>query len=171
MKISRTLTAVVSVATAIGFVTPLATPTIAATASANLGLTATVSNNCTIGTVSLGFGTYDPVAANASTDLDGSGTVVVACTKGATATIGLGLGSSATGSTRRVTDGSSFLTYELYSDASHSTVWGNSGSALVTAAAATSRTPRNFTVYGRIPSNQDVSAGTYSDTVVATVNF
>jgi spore coat protein U-like protein len=34
-----------------------------------------------------------------------------------------------------------------------------------------SKTARNFTVYGRVPSNQDVAAGSYSDTVVATVNF
>jgi spore coat protein U-like protein len=30
---------------------------------------------------------------------------------------------------------------------------------------------RNFPVYGRVAANQDVVAGVYSDTVVATVNF
>ena len=144
----------------------------AATATANLGVSATVTNNCTISTSALAFGSYDPVVANASTNLDGTGTVTVACTKGTTATVGLGLGANATGSTRRMSDGAgSFLTYELYQDAGHVTVWGNAGAGLLSPAAAPSKTARNFTVYGQVASNQDVAAGSYSDTVVATVNF
>jgi spore coat protein U-like protein len=147
-------------------------PASAATATANLGVTATVTNNCTISTAALAFGSYDPVVANASTDLNGSGTVSVACTKGTSATVGLGLGSNASGSTRRMTDGGgNYLTYELYQDAGHVTIWGNSGAGLLSPAAAPSKATRNFTVYGQVASNQDVTAGSYSDTVVATVNF
>jgi spore coat protein U-like protein len=147
-------------------------PASAATATANLSVTATVTNNCTISTAALAFGSYDPVVANASTNLDGSGTVSVACTKGTSATVGLGLGSNASGSTRRMADGSgNFLTYELYQDSGHSTIWGNSGGGLLSPAAAPSKATRNFTVYGQVVSNQDVTAGSYSDTVVATVNF
>jgi len=150
----------------------LSTPVAAASATANLGVSATVTNNCTISTAALAFGSYDPVVANAATNLDGTGTVSVACTKGTTATVGLGLGANASGSTRRMTDGGgNFLTYELYQDASHSTVWGNAGAGLLSPAAAPSKTARNFTVYGQVVSNQDVTAGSYSDTVVATVNF
>jgi spore coat protein U-like protein len=131
-----------------------------------------VTNNCTISTAALAFGSYDPVVAHASANLDGSGTVIVACTKGAVATVGLGLGSNASGSTRRMTNGASeFLTYELYQDAGRTTVWGNAGAGLYSPGAAPSKTARNFTVYGRVAANQDVVAGNYSDTVVATVNF
>lgn len=141
-------------------------------ASANLGVSASVANNCTISTSPLAFGSYDPVVANASTNLDATGTVTVACTKGATATIGLGLGSNAAGNTRRMTDGSSnFLSYEVYQDSSRATVWGNSGADLLSPSAAPSKNTRDFTVYGRVPSNQDVPAGSYTDTVTATVNF
>jgi spore coat protein U-like protein len=144
----------------------------AATATANLGVSATVTNNCTISTAALAFGSYDPVVAHASTNLDGTGTVTVACTKGATSTIGLGLGSNASGSTRRMSDGgTNFLTYELYQDSGRTTVWGNAGAGLYNPGAAPSKTARNFTVYGRVVSNQDVPAGSYNDTVVATVNF
>jgi spore coat protein U-like protein len=144
----------------------------AATATANLGVSATVTNNCTISTVALAFGSYDPVVANASTNLDGTGTVTVACTKGSTATIGLGAGANASGATRRMGDGATnFLTYELYQDSSRSTVWANSGTGLLSPAAAPSKAARSFTVYGRVASDQDVPAGNYSDTVVATVNF
>jgi spore coat protein U-like protein len=144
----------------------------AATATANLGVSATVTNNCTISTAALAFGSYDPVVAHASTNLDGTGTVIVACTKGATATIGLGLGSNASGTVRRMKDGgTNYIAYELYQDSGRSTVWGTAGGALLSPGAAPSKTARNFTVYGRVASNQDVPAGSYNDTVVATVNF
>jgi spore coat protein U-like protein len=144
----------------------------ATSASTSLSVTASVNNNCTISTAALAFGTYDPVVTNASAVLDGTGTVTIACTKGATATIGLGLGNNPSGSTRRMTDGSgNYLTYEAYQDSSHSTVWGTSGAGLLTPAAAPSKAARNFTVYGRIAGNQDVPAGSYTDTVTATVNF
>jgi spore coat protein U-like protein len=144
----------------------------AASATANLAVSAAVANNCTISTSALAFGSYDPVVAHAGTNLDGTGAVTVACTKGATATIGLGLGSNASGSTRRMSDGSgNFLNYELYSDSGRTTIWEDSGAGLVTPPVAPSKAPRSFTVYGRVPSNQDVAAGNYADTVVATVNF
>jgi spore coat protein U-like protein len=150
----------------------LATPAVAATATANLSVSATVTNNCTISTTAVGFGSYDPVVAHASTDLDGTGTVIVTCTKGAVATVGLGLGGNATGSTRRLKDaGTNHLTYELYQDAGHATVWGTAGAGLLSPGAAPSKAARTFTVYGRVASNQDIPAGAYTDTVVATVNF
>jgi spore coat protein U-like protein len=150
----------------------LSSPASAATATANLAVSATVTSNCTISTAALAFGSYDPVVANASTDLDGTGTVTIACTKGSTATVGLGLGANVSGTTRRLSDGSTnYLTYELYQDSGRTTVWGNSGAALLSPAAAPSKAARNFSVYGRVVSNQDVAAGSYTDTVVATVNF
>ena len=169
-KAWRGSTATAAIAAAL--LAALATPAVAATATANLGVTATVSNNCTISTTAVGFGSYDPVVAHASTNLDGTGTVIVACTKGAVATVGLGLGSNVTGSTRRLKDpGTNYLTYELYRDAGRTSVWGDAGAALLSPGAAPSKTARTFTVYGRIPQNQDIPAGAYTDTVVATVNF
>lgn len=152
--------------------TAAAQPVTAATATANLSVSATVINNCVISTAALSFGNYDPVDANAAANLDASGTVTIACTKGATASIGLGLGGNASGATRRMTDGSgNFLTYELYQEAGYVTVWGDAGAGLLSPVAAPSKAARNFSVYGRVASNQDVEAGTYTDTVVATVNF
>jgi spore coat protein U-like protein len=164
----RTLTAI-TLTTAM--VAALASSANAATATANLTVSATVTKNCTVSTTALAFGSYDPIVANASADLDGTGGVAVACTRGATASIALGAGSNASGSTRRLGDGGgNFLSYELYSDSGHSTVW-NTGAGTLSLTAAPSRAPRDFTVYGRIAGNQDVPAGSYGDTVVATVNF
>ena len=98
--------------------------------------------------------------------------MTIACTKGATTTMGLSLGSNASGTTRRMTDGASnYLTYEIYQDSGRATVWGNSGAGLYTPAAAPSKTARSFTAYGRVTAGQDVPAASYTDTVTATVNF
>ena len=160
-----------AVATAVGVVA-VTRPMAAAYGTANLSVTATVTNNCTISTTPVAFGSYDPVVANATANLDATGSVVVACTKGATATVGLAVGANGTGSTRRMKDaGANYLSYELYQESARSTVWGNSGSALLSPGAAPSKAARTFPVYGRIAGNQDIPAGSYSDTVVATVNF
>ena len=144
----------------------------AATATANLSVSATVTNNCTISTAALAFGSYDPVVAHASTNLDGSGTVTVACTKGAVATVGLGLGSNAVRQhpahdQRR--DGVSDLRAVSGLGPHHGVEQLRCGPLLT--GRGPSKVARNFTVYGRVASNQDVAAGSYNDTVVATVNF
>jgi spore coat protein U-like protein len=160
-----------AVAALIG-ITGAAAPVFAATASNPLTVSATVINNCLINTSALAFGSYDPVVGNTSADLDGAGVVSVACTKGVAPTIALGLGSNASGSTRRMSDGSgNYLTYELYKESGHVTVWGASGGALLSTSAAPSKASRDFTVYGRVTAGQDATAGSYTDTVVATVNF
>lgn len=144
----------------------------AGSATTSLAVSATVINNCTISTSAVAFGSYDPVVANASANLDSTGSVTIACTKGATATIGLNAGSNASGVTRRLGDGASnYLTYELFKDSSRTSMWGNSGADLNTPPVAPNKSPRTFTAYARVTSNQDVPAGSYTDTVTATVNF
>ncbi len=147
---------------------------LAGSATSSFSVTASVSNNCTISTTTVAFGAYDPIVANATSPLDSTGSVTITCTKGAATTIGLNTGSNsanASGSTRAMASGSNFLSYELYQDTGRSVVWGNSGAGLFTPAAAPSKSPRAFTVYGRVAGGQDAAGGSYSDTVVATVNF
>ena len=143
----------------------------AASATANLSVTANVTANCTISTSPVAFGSYDPIVAHAASPLDSTGTVTIRCTKGTPTTLGLGLGVSPSGATRRMTDGTDFMSYELYKDNGRTQVWGNSGTDLLVPANAPSSAPRNFTVYGRVAAAQDVEAGNYNDTVVATVNW
>jgi spore coat protein U-like protein len=147
------------------------TPASAATSTANLAVSAAVANNCTISTTALAFGAYDPIVTNASAALNGTGGVVIACTKNAATTIGLGLGANPTGSTRRMILGADYLTYELYQEVGRTTIWGTTGAGLLTPAAAPSKAPRTFTVYGVVAGGQDVPAGTFTDSVVATVTF
>ena len=146
------------------------------TAQANLAVNASVTANCTITTTAVAFGAYDPVSANASTALNGTGALNVTCTSGASATLTLGQGANAdTGSTdtvpaRRMNDGgTNFLSYTLYSEPTRTTVWGNT--APTGLAITGSGTQVAETVYGTVAAGQNVPAGTYSDTVVATVTF
>jgi spore coat protein U-like protein len=151
--------AVISVATV---------PLTASTSTATLTVTATVAAECTVGAATLAFGAYSTLG---SSNLDQSTSFNVACTSGTSATIGLNLGSNASGSTRRLANGGGgFLTYELYSDSGRSTVWGNSGGALVNYSAS-SNAAEAFTVYGRIPGAQNAAIGSYSDSVTITVTF
>lgn len=100
----------------IGVLVAISPPVFAGSASSSLSVSASVINNCTISANSLAFGSYDPIVANASTPLNGTGTVTITCTKGATTTIGLDLGSNYSGSTRRMVSGGTYLTYEIYQD-------------------------------------------------------
>jgi spore coat protein U-like protein len=144
----------------------------AGSANANLAVSASINSNCTITTLAVGFPAYDPIVTHASANDDSSsGSVTITCTKGASTTIGLGQGLNYSGS-NRMTDGSSnFLTYGLFQDASRATAWGNAAPNLPPAHIAADKNPLVVPVYGRIPPAQDLPAGTYSDTVVATVNF
>lgn len=165
-----------AVVTALGLAGAWSMAAQGATATANLTPSATVSNNCTITGGSLSFGAYDPVSANSSTALDGSGTLSVTCTKSASTTVTLGQGSNAettstdTAPLRRLKDaGTNYLTYKLYSDSGRTTQWTN-----VTAgglAHTGTGTATSLTVYGSVAGGQNVPAASYSDTVVATITF
>lgn len=159
-----------------------AAPAFAGSATANVAVSANVANVCTISTGAVAFGAYDPIVTNASAALETSGAVTITCTKGASTTVGLGLGGNASGSVRRMKDsGSNMMTYELFQppDSTPGTactfsspaVWGNSGAGLFTPAAAPSKNSRTYNICGQVAAGQDLPFGSYTDTVVATVNF
>lgn len=146
----------------------------AGSSTGNLTVSASVAQKCTIGAGTLAFGAYDPVGTNASTDLDQSGTMTVTCTKGATG-ITVGFGASAndpagcSAPARCLGSSGNYLNYQLYSDSSRTTVWTTAIAETVSGGVSS---PTTLTVYGRIPKAQDASVGaSYSDTVVATVNY
>jgi spore coat protein U-like protein len=69
--------------------------------------------------------------------------------------------------------GAEALAYNLFTDAARTSVWGDgtSGTSVYSRANPPNNSNVNLTVYGQIPPGQDVSAGTFSDTVSATINF
>ena len=149
----------------------------AATATGNLGVSATVGSSCAVTTSAVAFGVYNPAAG---TSTDASGGVSVTCSTGTTYTVSLDAGGSPSTagnvSTRRLTAGASkFLAYQLYLDSGYATVWGDgsNGSSVNPASSSFTAdgTAQARTVYGRITPGHYVPAGTYTDTVVATVTY
>lgn len=148
----------------------------AGTATSSLAVTASVSPNCTITTSAVAFGAYDPIVTNATTALDGTGTVSVTCTNESAVAITLDQGANAAnGSTdavplRQMKDtGADVLAYFLYSDTNRTVVWGNTAPTGVNDTG--NGVLQTLTVYGAVTAGQNVPATSYSDTVIATVTF
>jgi spore coat protein U-like protein len=88
-------------------------------------------------------------------------------------TISLSTGQSGTYSARALRKGAESLLYNLFLNPGLTSVWGNGSGG--TQIYSRSRPPFNsdvdLTVYGSVPAGQDVSSGSYSDTISATINF
>jgi spore coat protein U-like protein len=69
--------------------------------------------------------------------------------------------------------GSEVLSYNLYLDSTRTTIWGDGTGGSQTYTRSNPPTNQNIkvSVFGRIPAGQDVSAGSYSATVTATIFF
>ena len=154
----------------------LATSAFAASVSTSNtnNITASVAPKCTIGAFAIAFGAYDPFSA---TPLDQTGTVSINCTKGTSGVISFNLGSNSSGTTRRMQDfpaTGNYLTYEIYSDSTRTTVW-NTTNTVTLGPSASKNTALTATAYGRVTAGQDPQAGgggvNYQDTIVATVTF
>lgn len=147
----------------------------AGTATSNMAVSATVTANCTITAGALAFGAYDPIVANATTPLPGNATLTVTCTNGSPTTITLDQGlNPAGGSTnaaplRQMISGGNFLSYGLFQDNALTVTWGNTAGTGV--AYTGTGVAGSVTVFGVVPAGQNVPAGTYNDTVVATITF
>ncbi len=159
----------------VGLLGIAATTANAGSSTSNMGVTATVVASCTVTAGTLAFPNYDAVTG---AQVDGSGTLSVACSKGAITSITLGQGANAGfGSTdllplRRMKKIASTetLSYSLYQDATRLVTWGNTALTGVTYVPA-SAAATNVNVYGRITAGQDQPTGSYSDTVLATISF
>lgn len=139
------------------------------------GMGATTCQFVTGGGVMFGpYNALSPTPADTALDLQ------VSCRrKGGQAsvavTVSLSSGANGTSATSRRMAGPTgdFLSYGLFSDPSRSVSWGFSPG--VNTVSQTISIPNNssasttFRVYARIPARQDVSAGTYGDTVTVTL--
>jgi spore coat protein U-like protein len=127
--------------------------------------------SCTISVTSVAFGTYNVFTTTAD---DSTGTITYRCNAtAANISISLSDGSSSTFSPRTLRKGSEVLTYNLYRNAARTNIWGDGtgGTSVYTRPNPPNNSNVNLTIYGRIPAQQDVSAGNYSDTVSAVINF
>lgn len=135
----------------------------AATANGTLDVQATVVNTCVVLTAPVVFASVglDEVTAN--------GSITVNCTNSSAFTVALDGGEAGNISARTLTHDSlpASFTYQLYTDAGLTTVWGDG----VTGSQANGTGPsETLTVYGRTTSTPD-TAGAYADEVQVTVTY
>jgi spore coat protein U-like protein len=124
-----------------------------------------VQPGCGIGANSLNFGNYTGALLDATTTLQ------VACTSGTPYNVGLNAGTVGTITTRQMTGpGGALLGYRLFSNPGYSVNWGNTVGT-DTVAGNGNNAVQILTVYGQIPSGQKATAGTYTDTIIATLTY
>lgn len=144
---------------------------LAATATTTFQVTATVADSCLVSATDLNFGAYDSVAATA---LDGTSTITVTCTAETPYEIGLDAGGGTPAVTTRAMTGSdgasTQLDYELYTETSRTTVWGDIGGTTV-ANSSLAGGALDYTVHGQIPALQYVPAASYLDTITVTIDY
>jgi spore coat protein U-like protein len=129
------------------------------------------AQSCTISATSVNFGNYNVFNG---TPLDSTGTITYRCNAAASnITVALTKGASTTYNPRLMYKGVEVLGYNLFRNAARTNIWGDgtSGTAIYSRANPPNNSNVNLTVYGRVPAGQDVSAGTFSDTVTAVINF
>jgi spore coat protein U-like protein len=132
-----------------------------------------------VNATSLAFGPYDVLTTVPNDSLV---TIDVACDRqGGAATVdvdmAIGQGSNGTSVNNRrmlhLGGSGDYLSYNLFRDVSRSSVWGfSSGVDTMTrqvSIANKSTATVSFTIYARIPAQQDVTIGSYRDSVQITV--
>lgn len=126
---------------------------------------------CTLSATGVAFGTYNVFL---TTPDDSTGTITFRCgAQDRDITITISRGSSSAFSPRTLRSGVDILNYNLYRNAGFTEIWGDASEGTFTYFI---RNPPNnqdivLTVYGRVPPEQDARIGTYSDTVVVTIEY
>lgn len=129
---------------------------------------------CTVSASPIAFGLYAPFSASPT---DSTGTLTISCrgrVRTYTVTLGAGLNSGGRFANRSLSSGSARLSYQLYSDAARTTVWGDgTGGTDTLSGSCLGRTcsPGTLTVYARLPALQTAAPGSYSDNVTVTIIY
>lgn len=148
-----------------------ASPAFASTTAGNtLGVSATVTSNCSVSTSPVAFGNVDVTTGSA---VNGSGNLLVTCTNGTawSAAADAGLGTGASLATRKMASGADLLDYALYTDSGRTTLFGD-GVTGATVDDTGTGSQQSKTVYGKVlASQQSAPAGSYADTVTVTVTY
>ncbi len=135
-----------------------------------LGARPAAAAGCTIANVTpIDFGVYD---VSAATPLDATGELGITCDGETPVRISLGRGLAGRQSPRELRYRASSLSYDIFLDAAHSTVWGDGtgGTRLFLGLVPSGRALR-IPMFARLYPRQAVPAGTYTDRIVVSVVF
>ena len=158
---------------AAGVMLALAGAAQAATKTDGFTVSATVANNCLITAQDMDFGSFDLIDTTVQTT---TSDILVRCTNGTTYGIALSVGSGSYAS-RTLVNGSDQLIYNLYTDGTYGTVWGDdSGSTDIVSGAGTGMgiaQLKTHKVHGRILGSDNLLAkpGTYTSNIIATITY
>jgi len=142
----------------------------AATQTATLGVKLTLTGNCTIAAINdLDFGSH----ADLATQHQAQTNIEVTCTSGASYAVSLdqGMGAGATVALRKMTQGANTVDYTLHTGSYIGTVWGDGSSGTTDLATTGDGSQQTHIVYGVVPVQAMMPAGTYTDTVTVTVAY
>jgi spore coat protein U-like protein len=138
---------------------------------AMLGFTTGAEAACTLSASAVSFGTYDVFHAGPT---DSTGTITFRCAANdKDIRIAISKGTSSTFSPRTLVSGLESLTYNVFFDPSYTQIWGDATGGTTTYFI---RNPQNnrdivLTMYARIPAGQDIPVGSYTDTLVVTLEY
>ena len=166
----RTTLALALVVAALSAAAPARVHSQARSKTANLQVTAEIPANCTLTPHDLNFGPYDPVVANKTTPLSGQTTIDLMCTVGTVGRVDLDYGQHGRVFERAMTDSTGArLVYSLFRNPGATDPFRSNAQG----APFTTRADGRYVmfVYGRVAASQNVAAGNYSDTVLATVYY
>jgi spore coat protein U-like protein len=143
-----------------------------------LNVSASVAASCVVVGGNMNFGAYDPSGTNFAAPLDVDGSLQIRCTKGTVAHVWLGQGANPNGGScsapvRQMASGAERLQYDLYRTAARTAAvtWGCTAATEALYTSAASNVNGTMTVFGRVPQAQDVSAGSFADTVSIDITF
>ena len=121
--------------------------------------------SCDVHTDGMNFGIVDTERDSLAT-----GELTISCTEPTAFAVAI----SSDGNGQRKMDGplGGTLRYQLYSDASRSTIWGDdNGDGHLIGGQSDGETINQLSVYGEIPSQSPVAAGIYRDDLTLTILF
>jgi spore coat protein U-like protein len=125
------------------------------------------AEGCVVNATGIAFGSYNVYS---TAPADSTGTITYECTGGGKTPIQIGL-MPGSGNSPTLQSGSERLAYNLYLNAARTAVWGAGSNGTQYFTGERSRTPVSVPVFARIPAEQDVAVGSYSDTVTVVINF
>jgi spore coat protein U-like protein len=130
---------------------------------------------CSVSSAGTAFGAYDPLSVSVK---DSVGTIFVTCTgsvgDAVNYSIALSPGAGSLGS-RKMQAGAASLSYNLFTDGSHQSIWGDGSGNTATVPGnytmSTTSETRSYTVYGEVPAQGGATVGSYLDTLTITVTY
>jgi spore coat protein U-like protein len=149
-----------------------------AASAQTISISASVASQCNIGNATVALGALTLLSG---TIYDTGNTISLTCNKGATVVVALNNGANASGTQKRMTNGTDFINYNFSQPTlplaaagntcpgTPGTEWNGTNTIAGTPMFAASGGPRSIPLCVSVPTPQFPGSGAYTDTVTATL--